>query len=184
MRPLSGIKHFCVSAPSSTVGYVVNEYINNFPNCPINNFAISLVLFKLYTVFSLTLYMLLAAIDCNCRHNCSCGFSNAPPTLDRWRITVHCHMTSSGLSIDGRKLKKVFRCLLNAVVNRMIFSSAERRARCDVQRQRTLCHRSFVLPASRWDCRCVTIVMMAAMDHWQKVSAGRWCSLALDQRTT
>ena len=36
-------------------------------------------------------------------------------------------MTSSGRSIDGRKLKKVFGCLLNAVVDRMIFSSVGRR---------------------------------------------------------
>jgi len=23
--------------------------------------------------------------------NCNCGFSNAPPTLDRWGITLSCH---------------------------------------------------------------------------------------------
>jgi len=40
--------------------------------------------------------------NCNC--NCNCGFSNAPPTSDR--RALHCHMTSSGRSIDGRKLKK------------------------------------------------------------------------------
>jgi len=39
-------------------------------------------------------------------------------------------------------------------------------SRCEVQRQRTLCPRSFVLPASRWDCCCLTIVMMAVINHY------------------
>jgi len=107
------------------------------------------------------------------------------PLLHQTDGALHCHMTSSGRFIDGRKYKKSCQMSLECSSRSHDFQLCRKTipdARCSDRE--TLCPRSFVLPASRWDCCCLTIAMMAVMDHWQQVSAGRWCSLAHDQRRT